>query len=76
MEDFLRDVAADMLGGLEAAHVWCRLNEHFEQYAVTKEDIDIACGYISALQGEQRRRWLWLSSFIASMHWDETALTE
>ena len=75
VEDFLKNSAGDLLGGAEAAEAYYRINKNAAAGAVSAEDIDIACGYVASLKEEQRRRWIWLSSYISSIRWDNTALT-
>jgi len=74
VEDFLKDVAAELLGGSEAAYIYYTINERIADKTLSQKDIDTAIKFAASLQGEQRRRWIWLSSYIASIHWDNTEL--
>lgn len=74
LDSFMRDVAAEKLGGYEAACDYVTINERANNSACSWEDVCTASRYVAALQGEQKRRWIWLNSYIASIHWDNTAL--
>lgn len=74
VENFLKDVAADLLGGEEAAHSWCMINKKIDEQTVSAKDVDLTVEYAAGLQGEQRRRWVWLGSYAASHCWDRMQL--
>ena len=74
IEDFTKAIAADLLGGEEAAHIWYDINERLENKTISEKDLNTAIQMAASLRGEQQRRWTWLSSYAASHYWDNTSL--
>lgn len=74
VDNFLKDVAANLLGGYEAACIFHQINKKIDKHTLSMQDIDAACSYVASLTGDQRRRWVWLSSYISSIYWDDTEL--
>lgn len=68
----ITEFAAELLGDEQAAHSWCMINRNIDENTVSAKDVDLAVEYAAGLQGEQRRRFAWLSSYAASHCWDKT----
>lgn len=71
MEDFQREVAADLLGGYEAAGMYFRINEDIVNENFDTDYMQAIGDYAASATGESRRRWFWLASYYSSFVWDK-----
>lgn len=71
MDDFLRDVATEMLGGYESSGLYLHINGRLNDRNYDQDYMDAIADRIASSTGDVRRRWVWFASYYASIVWDE-----
>ena len=71
IEDFQKEVAAELLGSYEAAGMYFRMNEELNNKNLDTNYMEAIGDYIASSAGEVRRRWIWFGSYYSSFRWDK-----